>query len=173
MGHLLMRQFSGGNIGHKGVAAARFAVAVCLGLVVLANVAKSESRLISQEQLLRLGLKRAWFTQVRLDRARNHVERAVLEGNQLTVLTTAGVVQEIDAQTGETLWFAPIGNENYPSLGPIVQRAICGAASMVRRCTCSTAKMVGRCSFARLAGAGSCAGVGDEVCVCSARQRTC
>ena len=113
-----MRQFSGCSVGHKGVAAARFAVAVCLGLVVLANVAKSESRLISQEQLLRLGLKRAWFTQVRLDRARNHVERAVLEGDQLTVLTTAGVVQEINAQTGETLWIAPIGNENYPSLGP-------------------------------------------------------
>jgi outer membrane protein assembly factor BamB len=42
----------------------------------------------------------------------------VLEGDQLTVLTSAGVVQEIDAQTGETVWTAAIGNENYPSLGP-------------------------------------------------------
>jgi outer membrane protein assembly factor BamB len=94
------------------------ATAICLVLAALANTARSESRLIRQEDAQRLGLTRAWFTQVRLDRARNHVERAVLEGNQLTVLTSAGVMQEINALTGETLWTAPIGNESYPSLGP-------------------------------------------------------
>jgi outer membrane protein assembly factor BamB len=55
---------------------------------------------------------------VRLNAAHTHVERAVLEGDRLTVLTSAGVVQELNALTGATYWTAPIGNENYPSLGP-------------------------------------------------------
>jgi outer membrane protein assembly factor BamB len=77
-------------------------------------------RLVSSQRAQHLGLQRAWFAQVRLDRARNHIERAVLAGDRLDVLTSAGVVQEFDANTGETLWIAPIGNPNYPSLGPAV-----------------------------------------------------
>lgn len=93
--------------------AAAFAAVASLG-----NLAQADSRLLPQDQAQRLGLKRAWFTQVHLDRARNHVERAILADGHLTVLTSAGMIQEIDAQTGETLWFAQIGNEGYPSLGP-------------------------------------------------------
>jgi outer membrane protein assembly factor BamB len=36
----------------------------------------------------------------------------------LTVLTSAAVVQEFNALTGETLWVATLGKSNYPSLGP-------------------------------------------------------
>jgi outer membrane protein assembly factor BamB len=78
------------------------------------------SRLIPEEELRQLGLTRAWFAQVRLNPARNQVERAVLSHDRLTVLTTAGVVEEFNANTGASLWVAPIGNENYPSLGPAV-----------------------------------------------------
>src|SRR3954471_16265917 len=92
--------------------------AVAMAVVVLAGHARGESRLIGHEEAARLGLTRAWFTQVRLNSAETHVERAVLEGDRLTVLTSAGVVQELDALTGKTYWVAPIGNENYPSLGP-------------------------------------------------------
>ncbi len=42
----------------------------------------------------------------------------MLHGDRLTVLTSAGVVQEFNALTGETLWTAAVGNESYPSLGP-------------------------------------------------------
>jgi outer membrane protein assembly factor BamB len=63
-------------------------------------------------------LERAWFAQIRLDRARNRVERAILANDRLDVLTTASVLQELNALTGETLWIAPVGNPNYPSLGP-------------------------------------------------------
>jgi outer membrane protein assembly factor BamB len=77
-------------------------------------------RLISREDARHLGLERAWFAQVRLDRARNQVERAVLANDRLVVLTTAGVVQEMNAQTGETLWIASVGNPQYPNLGPAV-----------------------------------------------------
>jgi outer membrane protein assembly factor BamB len=65
-----------------------------------------------------LGLERAWFTQISLDRARNRVERAILANDRLDVLTSASVLQELNALTGETLWIAPVGNPNYPSLGP-------------------------------------------------------
>ena len=48
------------------------------------------------------------------------MERAVLANDRLVVLTTAGVVQEINAQTGETLWVASVGNPRHPNLGPAV-----------------------------------------------------
>jgi outer membrane protein assembly factor BamB len=89
-----------------------------LAVVVLAGEARCEHRLISQDEAAQLGLTRSWYTQVRLNSAYTHVERAVVEGDRLTVLTSAGVVQELDALTGKTYWTAPIGNENYPSLGP-------------------------------------------------------
>jgi outer membrane protein assembly factor BamB len=92
--------------------------AVALVVVVITAEARCERRLIGQDESGRLGLTRAWFTQVRLNSAFTHVERAVLEGDRLTVLTSSGVVQELDALTGKTYWIAPIGNENYPSLGP-------------------------------------------------------
>src|SRR5215211_6473624 len=92
--------------------------ALVLIFVVLAGEVRCERRLIGQDDAARLGLTRAWFTQVRLNAAHTHVERAVLEGDRLTVLTSVGVVQELDALTGKTFWTAPIGNENYPSLGP-------------------------------------------------------
>ncbi len=82
--------------------------------------AYTSSRLMSRELTQRLGLKRAWFAQVQLDRARNHVERAVISGDHLVVLTTAGLLQDLDALTGATHWVAPFGNPLYPSLGPAV-----------------------------------------------------
>jgi outer membrane protein assembly factor BamB len=90
-------------------------------LILLTTVevgAQVERRLVSQEEARHLGLERAWFAQVRLDRSRNRVERAVLTKDRLTVLTSSGVVQEFDARTGETLWIATLGNPRHPSLGP-------------------------------------------------------
>jgi outer membrane protein assembly factor BamB len=98
--------------------AATVLAAIALSCGAFAIPARCASRLIPQEELHQLGLTRAWFVQARLDRARNHLEHAVLHGDRLTVLTSAGVVQEFNALTGETLWTAAIGNENYPSLGP-------------------------------------------------------
>jgi hypothetical protein len=102
------------RVTHGTIAAA----ASCLLAAMVAGEVTGAQRLIGQDAANRLGLTRAWFTQVRLDPARNQVERAVLRGDRLTVLTTAGVVQDINALTGQTFWTARIGNENYPSLGP-------------------------------------------------------
>ncbi len=112
-----MRRFSEAYRRHDK-SRSSIVAAVGLALFVLACDARCEQKLISQDEAARLGLTRAWFTQVRLNAAYTHVERAVLEGDRLTVLTSAGVVQELNALTGSTYWTAPIGNENYPSLGP-------------------------------------------------------
>src|SRR5215212_8065149 len=112
-----MRHIINAYHGHREAISVVF-TAAALVLVLFAGEARSERRLIGQEEAAHLGLTRAWFTQVRLNSAFSHIERAVLEGDRLTVLTSAGVVQELDALTGKTYWTAPIGNENYPSLGP-------------------------------------------------------
>jgi outer membrane protein assembly factor BamB len=112
-----MRTFSHAARG-SSLSAATVALALCICTVTHETPAHAANRLLSQPQLNRLGLTRAWFAQVRMNPARSHVERAILTGGRLTVLTSAGVVQEFNAETGETLWTAPIGNEKYPSLGP-------------------------------------------------------
>ena len=104
------------------------AVALCVAAATLNAVTRCGIDLCRATQARHLGLERAWFAQVRLDRARNRVERAILANDRLDVLTTARVLQEMNALTGETLWIAPVGNPNYPSLGPSAQRAAhCGA----------------------------------------------
>jgi hypothetical protein len=94
------------------------AIVALYAATVALNEAHGAGRLVSRDQARHLGLVRAWFAQVDLDRARNRVERAVLANDRLDVLTTASVLQELNALTGETLWVVPVGNPNYPSLGP-------------------------------------------------------
>lgn len=92
--------------------------AIAFGLAVVGNVAQAATRLVPQDELKRVGLTRAWFGQVQLDRARHRLDRAALQGDRLTVLTSAGVVQDFNALTGAVYWTAPIGNDSFPSLGP-------------------------------------------------------
>ncbi|WP_425396143.1 PQQ-binding-like beta-propeller repeat protein [Aeoliella sp.] len=80
------------------------------------------SGLVSNIEAQRSGLERAWFSQTQLDRSLHRVEHAVLDGDQLFVLTTAGVIHAMDAETGETHWITRIGNPNYPSLGPAANK---------------------------------------------------
>jgi outer membrane protein assembly factor BamB len=95
-----------------------FSAAVLLTASALVPPAQSARRVVDQQNAHRLGLTRAWFAQVRVDPAQHRVESAILTGDRLTVLTTAGVIHELNALTGETVWVAPIGNADYPSLGP-------------------------------------------------------
>jgi outer membrane protein assembly factor BamB len=46
----------------------------------------------------------------------------MLTGDRLSVLTSAGVVHEFNALTGATVWVAPIGNPDFPSLGPAANK---------------------------------------------------
>src|SRR5690242_8808338 len=110
-----MRSTSHVTAGRNQLHSLAAIAAACLAVVASTSVARGESRLLPQDEAHRIGLKRAWFTQVQLDPARNFVERAILKNGRLTVMTTAGAVQEIDAQTGKTLWVAQVGKEGYPS----------------------------------------------------------
>src|SRR5690606_29766461 len=64
------------------------------------------------------GLERAWFARAEINPARSHLVRCILDGDELFVLSSAGVIQAMDAHTGETIWVTRIGNPKYPSLGP-------------------------------------------------------
>jgi len=80
--------------------------------------AQLTSGLISQSDAASVGLKRAWFARAAVNPARSQVVDWVLSGDQLLILTDAGVLQALDANTGKTQWITQFGNPNYPSLGP-------------------------------------------------------
>jgi outer membrane protein assembly factor BamB len=82
------------------------------------SMAQFGDRLISPRMARQQGLERAWFSHVELDPSHNRVVRWILDGDQLFILTSAGVLQTIDAHTGRTMWVTPIGNPDFPSLGP-------------------------------------------------------
>lgn len=85
-------------------------VALCLA------PAAAEAQLISQEQAMAHGLKRAWASQVQLDRSRDHLETLTLAGDALYAQTSRAVVHAFDAETGKTRWSRPIGSRDFPSL---------------------------------------------------------
>jgi outer membrane protein assembly factor BamB len=106
------------RISRRQFCAVTALVAVALPTGPLLSTARAATKLVPQDELQRVGLTRDWFGQVRVNHARNRLERAVLRGDRLTTLTTAGVMQDFNALTGALYWTAPIGNEDYPSLGP-------------------------------------------------------
>jgi outer membrane protein assembly factor BamB len=91
---------------------------VSLTAVLVTTRVIEARRLVSAAEARQLGLERSWLAQVSLDSARNRLDNAVLHGDRLTVMTTAGIMQELDALTGQTIWSARIGNPDHPSLGP-------------------------------------------------------
>ncbi|TWT37308.1 Serine/threonine-protein kinase AfsK [Posidoniimonas corsicana] len=94
------------------------AACVAAALVATTGVAAAGD-LVTNSQARRHGLTRQWFSQARVDPARSRIESAVLEGDRLFVLTSAGALQSFDANTGEVMWTAVVGNPGYPSMGPV------------------------------------------------------
>ena len=72
------------------------------------------------------GLERAWFARAEVNPARSELVRCILDGDELFVLTSAGVVQAMDANTGATKWITRIGKPDYPSLGPAANEHLVG-----------------------------------------------
>lgn len=87
-------------------------------------LAQVNGRLISKQVAQQYGLQRAWFSRAEVNPARNYVVSWILADDQLLILTSAGVVQAMDAHTGHTDWIAPIGNPDHPSLGPAASRGL-------------------------------------------------
>ncbi len=95
----------------------RLLLAIAL-LLAATPAVRAGNGLIADHLARGYGLERAWFSHAPIDRARSRVVSATLEGDQLFVLSTAGVLQAINAETGASDWIADVGNPNYPSLGP-------------------------------------------------------
>jgi outer membrane protein assembly factor BamB len=113
-----MNRLGDNSVGRLKTRFALLCLMAALTWAVFGSVAHAATRLVPQDELRRVGLTRAWFGQVRVDDARHRLDRAVLQGDRLTVLTTAGVMQDFNALTGEVYWTAPIGKADFPSLGP-------------------------------------------------------
>lgn len=102
---------------------------MAVGCLPICEVCRGDSGLVSNIQAERAGLVRAWFSQAQLDRTRYQVERAVLDNDQLFVLTSAGTIHAMNAETGRTLWITRVGNPDYPSLGPTVNEKMVGVVN--------------------------------------------
>ena len=79
-------------------------------------------QLISQTSAARVGLKRAWFTQVDLDPSQHRIANWLLHDNLLFAVTTAGTIHALEITTGKTVWSAQVGQPEYPTLGPVANR---------------------------------------------------
>lgn len=74
------------------------------------------SEIIHQSVAERHGLTRSWFSQVEMDNSRGYVEHLLLDRGTLFAQTDRGMVQAMDAETGQTLWAVLVGQRNHPSL---------------------------------------------------------
>ncbi len=80
--------------------------------------AQNSGGVVPRSSAARVGLDRAWYTQVQLDRSRGSVTDITHAGDLLLVLTSDAVVQAIEADSGRTRWITPVGREIHPSLAP-------------------------------------------------------
>jgi outer membrane protein assembly factor BamB len=94
-----------------------FALLVAVGGGSASNGACG-SELLTDAEVSRHGLARAWFTQVQVDPARGRVTDIVIDGGTLFVQTDRAILQAIDAETGQTLWTEQVGDPNHPTLAP-------------------------------------------------------
>ena len=76
--------------------------------------------LVSDSAAERVGLERVWFTQAPIDAARSHVVGASHTDDMVCVLSSACVLQAIDAKTGTTLWSTRVGTPGLHTLGPTI-----------------------------------------------------
>lgn len=105
------------------LATPRFFHLVILSLVALllqlALSPASARELTSTNQADRYGLQRAWFSHVSVNANRSYVVEWKLYNDRLYALTSAGVLQAMDAETGATVWTKSIGRPDgsFPGLG--------------------------------------------------------
>jgi len=106
---------------------------VVAALVFSASASSFASPLVSNVEASQLGLVRSWFAQVRVDPSEHKVAHWVLDHDQIFAITSAGTVQSIDSETGETLWITEVGRGHSPAAGIAVNKkyvAILGASRL-------------------------------------------
>ena len=113
-----------------------------VGLFLMAGLqnatAEPTGRLITQNDAQRHGLRRAWFSQVRLKSGRSRLSHLRLaEGtgklpDTLFAQTDQGVIQAIDAETGQTLWVRGVGARNHPTMAISASNELVGVLNGTR-----------------------------------------
>lgn len=94
-------------------------LAAALSVIVMpieARAATSESGIIPQSTALRHGLVRAWYAHVEIDRTRDRVVRAEVDGDSLFFQSELGLVEHMDAATGRSRWIREVGRPLDPIL---------------------------------------------------------
>ncbi|TWT47248.1 outer membrane protein assembly factor BamB family protein [Botrimarina hoheduenensis] len=89
-------------------------------LVLLGLEAPALGALVPESGLTASGLERVWIAQAQVDPTQGGNVNAVLHGDAIYVLSSKGVVQAFDAQTGATRWTHRYGDPEQPSYGPTV-----------------------------------------------------
>ena len=113
----MMLRFCGGCSRWQRFDFVLLAIVAVVGGAAAAR-AQVSSGLITQTQARTIGLERAWYASAQVDPAHSTFVRWILSRDQIVLLSNAGVVQLLDANTGQTLWTSDAGNPNYASLGP-------------------------------------------------------
>ena len=80
--------------------------------------------LLSQPELDPYGLKRVWFSQIKLHPAEGKVQNILLEGGQLLITTSDAKLHVYNSETGEWLWTRSIGSKDLPLTEPAVNSRI-------------------------------------------------
>jgi outer membrane protein assembly factor BamB len=78
----------------------------------------ARGELISETTAARYGLTRPWFTQVHHDRDLGKLQSLVLHDGTLYAQTNKGLIQAIDAETGQPLWERQVGKPIHPTMTP-------------------------------------------------------
>jgi hypothetical protein len=76
-----------------------------------------ESPLLTRGSIESYGLSRAWHTQVFIDGERSKIKYIKLDVGLLLVVTSDGLLNVIDANTGVVYWRAQVGERRFQTLG--------------------------------------------------------
>ncbi|MCG8449248.1 MAG: PQQ-binding-like beta-propeller repeat protein [Pirellulales bacterium] len=109
-----------------------FCLATAFCCLSSGNFLHAADGLVHNEVANRHGLQRAWFAQVRVDRAKHRVANWTLDRDQLFAITTDGTVQAINAETGATLWVSAVSSQNASTAGMAVNSDVVAVLSATR-----------------------------------------
>ncbi|MCA9249360.1 MAG: PQQ-binding-like beta-propeller repeat protein [Planctomycetales bacterium] len=87
-----------------------------------ARLEAADATLFSEIDLNRVGLTRAWYSQVAIDRSISRVAGVALHEGSLFVQTDNAMLTNLDAETGRTRWEALVGRPDHPSTAPGANR---------------------------------------------------
>lgn len=93
----------------------------CIAAAAAVVSAPQAGAVIPESVAQQAGLTRAWFTQAPIDAATQQIHAAVLSDGVIYVLTSAGNVQALDAETGAPKWRRRYGDRLAPVAGPTVE----------------------------------------------------